>query len=184
MHLEECDPAVADLVIKVAERLSLPTTDLRVTTSRSIFGKWIGRCVPASYGGAYCRLRDSGPHAVLINLERIALDRQSALEIVVAEELIHMRDNIDGDHRRHAHHGHDRIAHRVAEFVDVSLDDVRGALKPVRRRPYRYLYRCPVCGLEVPRRRRGTWSCSRCSSRFDPRFVLQVVGENIAARNR
>jgi predicted SprT family Zn-dependent metalloprotease len=31
------------------------------------------------------------------------------------------------------------------------------------RRPYRYLYACPVCGLEVPRRRTGRWYCRRCA---------------------
>jgi hypothetical protein len=180
MHIEECDPAVADLVVRVAERLSLPTVDLWITTSRPTYSRWIGRRIPASYGGAYCRLRKTGPHAVLINLVRIDLDRPFAIDIVVVEELIHMRDNLDGDHRRHAHHGHDRIADRVAAFVGVSLEDVQSALKPVPRRPFRYLYRCPACGLEVPRRRHGTWACGRCSTTFDRRFVLQVIGENVS----
>jgi predicted SprT family Zn-dependent metalloprotease len=96
---------------------------------------------------------------------------------VVAEELIHMRDHLDGDRRRHAHHGHDRIAHRVADLVGVTLDEVRSALLPAARRPFRYLYQCPGCGLAVPRRRRGTWSCRRCSPRFDRRFVLRIVQE-------
>jgi hypothetical protein len=164
--------------------MALPIDNLWVTTSRSVYGTWIGRRIPASYGGAYCRIRKDGPHAILIHLERIDLDQPFALEIVVAEEMIHMRDNLDGDHRRHAHHGHDRIAHRVAAFVGVSLEDVRGVLKPARRRPYRYLYRCPACGLEVPRRRRGTWSCGRCSTTFDRRFVLRIVGEGVSRDNR
>jgi hypothetical protein len=177
MRVEDCDPEVVALIGRYANELSLSTHELWVTTSRSTYGKWIGRRVPASYGGAYCRLRRTGPHAILVNLDRIDLDQPSAVAVVVAEELIHMRDNLDGDYRRHAHHGHDRIAQRVAALVGVSLDEVRGALKPVQRRPYRYLYRCPACGLEVPRRRRGTWSCGRCSPRFDRRYVLRIAGD-------
>jgi uncharacterized membrane protein len=89
--------------------------------------------------------------------------------------LIHMRDHLDGDHRRHAKHGHDRIAHRVAQVTGTTLDDVRSALIPVQRRPYRYVYGCPGCGIRVPRKKRGMWSCSRCAAGFDPRFVLRIV---------
>lgn len=30
------------------------------------------------------------------------------------------------------------------------------------RRPYRYVYACPICGLEIARRRTGRWYCRQC----------------------
>jgi predicted SprT family Zn-dependent metalloprotease len=172
---EACDPRVRALVEIYIARLRLPVDALRVTSDREVFARWLGRRVPASYGGAYVFLRRQRAHAVLINLERIDLSRPKALEIVVAEELVHMRDHLDGDYRRHAKHGHDRIAYRVAELTGTTLDEVRSALLPVQRRPYRYVYACPGCGIRVPRKKRGTWSCPRCAPSFDPRFVLQIV---------
>ncbi len=158
-------------------RLDLPGERLRVTTDRKEFSAWLGRRVPSSYGGAYVYLRQWDIHAVLINLERIDTSAPRAIEVVVAEELVHMRDHLDGDHRRHARHGHDRIAHRVASLTGASLEEIRGALLPVDRRPYRYVYACPRCGVKVPRKRKGTWSCGRCSPSFDPRYVLRIVEE-------
>ena len=155
--------------------LELPTDQLSVTTNRAEFERWLGRCVKSSIGGAYAYVPKTGGHLVLINLPRIDLTRAKSLEVVVAEELIHMRDRLDGDLRRHAKHGYDRIAHRVAKLTDATLDDVRGALLPVQSRPARYLYACPACGVQVPRRKTGTWSCGRCSNRFDPRYLLMRV---------
>lgn len=162
-------------------RLELPAERLRVTTDRAEFGGWLGRHVPSSYGGAYVYLRQWDIHAVLINIERIDTAAPRAIELVVAEELVHMRDHLDGDHRRHSRHGYDRIAHRVASLTGASLEEIRGALLPVQRRPYRYVYACPRCGVRVPRKRMGTWSCGRCSSRFDARYVLRIVEELPAA---
>jgi hypothetical protein len=118
----------------------------------------------------------------LINLERIDREQARAVEIVVVEELIHLRDHLDGDHRRHAKHGSDRIARRVAELTGASLEEIRGCLLPVRSRPLRYRYRCPGCGVEIWRKRTGTWSCSRCAPRFDPRFVFELVEDAGAGR--
>lgn len=171
------DRRVVALVEIYARRLQLPTKDLRVTTNRAEFSTWLGRRVASSYGGAYVFLRHVGIHAVLINLERIDLSSPRNLEVVVAEELIHMRDHLDGDHRRHAKHGHDRIAYRVAELSGATLPEIRSALLPVKRRPYRYIYACPGCNVRVPRKRKGTWSCGRCSPTFDRRFVLRIVEE-------
>ncbi len=173
----ECDARVVDLVGKHAGLLDLSLDDLMLTTSRSVYGEWLGRRVPSSYGGAYCYLARRRKHAILINLERIDTSRPRAIELVVAEELIHMRDRIDGDLRRHSHHGHDRIALRVAELTGATLEEVRSALIPVKRRAVKYLYRCPGCGLTVPRKRKGTWSCGRCSPRFDRRFQMRIVRE-------
>jgi predicted SprT family Zn-dependent metalloprotease len=171
------DRRVVELVEAYARRLRLPLDDLRVTTDRAEFASWLGRRVSSAYGGAYVFLRYAGIHAVLINLERIDLSGPRNLEIVVAEELVHMRDHLDGDHRRHAKHGHDRIAYRVAELTGATLAEIRSALVPVQRSPYRYIYACPGCDVRVPRKRKGTWSCGRCSPTFDRRFVLRIVEE-------
>jgi len=177
VHIEQCDPGVIDLVDRYVAHLHLPTDKLWLTSDRKRYQRWLGRRVPSAYGGAYCYLRRTGVHAVLVNLERIDTNRPRAVEMVVAEELIHMRDHLDGDYRRHSHHGHDRIAHRVAHLTGATLDEIRSTLKPVTRRPYRYRYACPGCGMSVLRRRRGTWSCGRCSPRFDRRYVLRIVEE-------
>ncbi len=177
MILDTVDDAVIFHVHRYVSILELPSDNLWITTSRHTYAEWIGRKVPSAYGGAYCFIRKRGIHAVLVNLPRIDREQRCAIEIVVAEELVHMRDQLDGDRRRHAHHGHDRIAVRVAHLTGASMEEVRSALIPPRRRPLRYTYECPKCGTRVGRRVRGTWSCGRCASRFDPHLVLRLVGE-------
>lgn len=148
---------------------------LWVTTERRTFEQWLGRKVRASIGGAYTFDPRAGRHLILIKLARIDRAQPRSVEVVVAEELIHMRDRLDGDLRRHAKHGYDRVARRVAEITGASLDEIRAALIEPKRRPGKYIYACPGCGNRVPRRVRGTWSCARCAPGFDPRFVLQLV---------
>jgi hypothetical protein len=155
--------------------LDLEDQTLWVTTERRTFEQWLGRKVRSSIGGAYTFDPRTGRHLILINLPRIDTAQSRSIEVVVAEELIHMRDRLDGDLRRHAKHGYDRVAYRVAELTGASLDEIRAALVEPKRRPGKYIYACPGCGIRVPRRVRGTWSCARCAPRFDPRFVLQLV---------
>lgn len=168
-------PETQRLLEHYVARLELPTDQLRVTTDRRIFDGWLGRRVRASVAGAYAFSPASGFHNILINLTRIDQSRPRSLEVVVAEELVHMRDRLDGDLRRHAKHGHDRIALRVSELTGATLDEIRAAIVPPVRRPVRFVYRCPGCGASVPRQRSGIWSCGRCAPRFDPRFVLRLV---------
>lgn len=176
MILELCDARIHDLLAKYIELLSLPTDHLYVTTHRPTFARWIGRrTIRASIGGAYCFVRANGRHTILINLDRIDVSRKSAIEVVVAEELLHMRDQLDGDTRGHAHHGYDRIAHRVSRLTGVPLAEIRRALLPIERRPFRYRYACPQCERRIDRRRKGTWSCGRCAPTFDRRFILRIV---------
>lgn len=174
-EFDQCDDRLVELVRGYCRRLDLPGDRLRVTTSRATYRSWIGRPIPSAYGGAYCVHPRTGAHLVLINLDRIDQVQPQAVEIVVAEELVHMRDRLDGDRRRHAHHGHDRIAHRVAALTGASLEEIRSALKPVAGRPVKHLYRCPGCGFTVGRRRKGVWSCARCSPTFDRRFQMRIV---------
>jgi hypothetical protein len=163
-----------ELLERYVAHLRLPIDRLRVTTERRVFESWLGRRVRSSIGGAYAFAPTSGDHLILINLPRIDRSQPRSLEVVVAEELLHMRDRLDGDLRRHAKHGHDRIAHRVSALTGATLDEIRGSLVPPKRRPARYVYECPSCGVQVPRHRQGTWSCGRCASLFNPRFILRL----------
>ncbi|HWK80751.1 MAG TPA: hypothetical protein VNP95_08280 [Thermomicrobiales bacterium] len=175
MKLDACDEDLAAIIAHYVGMLALPTERLWITTDRAEYGRWLGRRIPSAYGGAYCYLRQQDIHAVLIHLDRIDRSQPRAVEVVVAEELVHMRDHLDGDRRRHAKHGYDRVAHRVADLTGASLEEIRSALIPVRRRTPKYVYACPGCGARVARRTRGTWSCGRCSPVFDRRFVLRLV---------
>jgi hypothetical protein len=178
--LVEVDDAETNhLIDKYVALLQLPTNDLRITTNRKTFEGWLRRRVSGSIGGAYAYSTANRVHLVLINLPRIDRSRPRSLEIVVAEELIHMRDRLDGDLRRHAKHGYDRIAHRVAAVTGATLEEIRGCLLPKATRPLRYVYACPKCSLTVRRRRQGVWSCGRCSRRFDPKLVLRLVRDEL-----
>lgn len=181
MLVEVDDAETERLIEKYLALLQLPTSHLRITTSRQTFERWLGRRVSGSIGGAYVYSPRKREHFVLINLPRIDRSRPRSVEIVVAEELIHMRDRLDGDLRRHAKHGYDRIAYRVADITGATLEDIRGCLLPKATRPLRYLYACPKCGMTVRRRRKGVWSCGRCSRRFDPKLVLQLMRDDLDA---
>lgn len=180
MLLDVTDPETVALVHRYLGVLDLPADRLRITDRKPVFENWLGRRISHSAGGAYVYLPGLREHAILINLARIDRSRPKSLEVVVAEELIHFRDALDGDHRRHRKYGHDRIARRVAALTGTSLDDVRSALLAPRRRPYRHRYECPACRRQVLRRIRGSWSCGRCSPRFERRFVLRLVAESEA----
>lgn len=170
-------PAVVRLMLHYGERFHLLQMPLQITTSRRVFGRWLGRRIPSSYGGAYVYLTHAKTHAILINLERIDHSQERALEVVIAEELLHMRDWLDGDRRRHAKHGYDRIAHRVAEYTGATLEEVRSALIPVQQREYRYIYACPQCGKTIRRKRTGRWACRSCYDRTGRHYQLQVIQE-------
>jgi hypothetical protein len=163
-----------ELLRRYVALLGLPTDRLQVTTERRVFERWLGRRLRASIGGAYTFVPATSDHLILINLPRIDQSRPRSLEVVVAEELVHMRDRLDGDLRRHAKHGHDRIAQRVSALTGATLDEIRASVLPPVRRPARYVYGCPTCGLNVPRQRQGRWSCGRCAPRFDPKFLLNL----------
>jgi len=163
-----------ELLERYVALLALPTDRLRGTTERRVFESWLGRRLRSSIGGAYAFSPASGDHLILINLPRIDQSRPRSLEVVIAEELLHMRDRLDGDLRRHAKHGHDRIAQRVSALTGATLDEIRASVRAPSQRPGRYVYACPTCGVQVPRQRQGTWSCGRCAPRFDPKFLLRL----------
>ncbi|MGH2533953.1 MAG: hypothetical protein ACRDJW_16825 [Thermomicrobiales bacterium] len=177
MIIDAVDANLRELIDRALCTLGLTSEQLRVTTRQPTFERWLGRRLGSSVGGAYAFLSNEGDHAVLINLKRIDLSQAHALEIVVAEEFIHMRDRLNGDYRRHAKHGYDRIAVRVAEMTGASLKEVRSCLLPPKRRPFRYIYACPTCDMTVRRRRTGLWSCGRCAPRFERRHQLYLAQE-------
>ena len=171
------DPHCRALLHHYLDRLGLAGHPLRATDDRALFEQWLGRRVSAQIGGGFVYQPRLKTHLILISLARIDLSKPKSLEIVVAEETLHMRDWIDGDRRRHARHGYDRIAFRVAELADASIEDVRGCLLPTVRRPFKYEYGCPRCGVVIKRRVKGTWSCGRCSPKFDRRCLFQLIRE-------
>ncbi len=182
-HLDTDDAETKRLSERYLEHFQLGAHPLWLTTDRRAFQVRLGRRVDAGIGGAFVYHPHLKTHLILINLPRIDRSAPKALEIVVAEELMHMRDWLDGDRRRHSKHGYDRIAFRVAELTGATIDEVRSCLLPRARRPMRYLYRCPGCSRTVQRRTRGTWSCARCSPVFDRRFVLKLERDLVAAAN-
>lgn len=171
------DAATRDLLLRYLDRMELHGQPLQATDDHLAFQQWLGRRVSSQIGGAFIYLPRVKTHAIFINLARIDLSKPKALEIVVVEELLHMRDWIDGDRRRHAKHGYDRIAYRVAELAGASIDEVRTCLLPAKQRPFRYEYGCPRCGAVIRRRVKGTWSCGRCSPAFDRRCIFQLLRE-------
>lgn len=168
---------VKDLMEQYGRLFHLLAHPLQVTTSRRVFGRWLGRRIPSSYGGAYVYLSHKKTHAILINLERIDHSQEKSLEVVIAEELMHMRDWLDGDRRRHARHGHDRIALRVSQVTGASMEEIRSALVPVQPRGYRYVYSCPNCGRSMKRKRTGNWACRPCWEQSGHKYLLQVTQE-------
>jgi predicted SprT family Zn-dependent metalloprotease len=70
---------------------------------------------------------------------------------------------------------HGRKFKALAARLKVSL---KAKAHPDLRGPCKYLYVCPACGREYPRRKRFRMaSCGICSSgkRFDPKFKLRLV---------
>ena len=77
--------------------LNLERERLWVTTNRQALEVAIKRGLSSSIGGAYVFDRKRNAHLILVNLERIDRSKPRSVELVVVEELVHMRDWIDGD---------------------------------------------------------------------------------------
>jgi ribosomal protein L37AE/L43A len=175
VQIVDCDPRVVDLVIEYVARLELPHEHLSITTSRTVFSDWIGRTMPFRIGGAYAMHPVTRQHLILVHLERLNLDKPWAIEVVVAEELIHMRDHLRGDYRRHSHHGHDRIAVEVARITGFTPEQQRDIFGERTVLPYRHFYQCPKCHTIIIRKRRGRWGCRACQGRYRKQFLFVEV---------
>ncbi len=75
------------------------------------------------------------------------------------------------------HHRHDDSFRNLAGRLGVSI---KAHEHPSLRAPHKFLYFCPACGREYPRRKRLRMaSCGICSARgkFDPMFKLILKRE-------
>lgn len=71
------------------------------------------------------------------------------------------------------HHHHDAAFKREAKRIGATL---KAQDHPALRRPPKFVYECPCCGMEYPRQKRLIMaSCGKCSAgrRFDPRYKLR-----------
>jgi len=87
----------------------------------------------------------------------------------------HVRDTVLHEMVHHRLNGSATRPHGPefkAEAKRVGLASIHG---PALQQGYRWLYVCPACHRQYPRRRRGVWSCGRCSRTYDPRFKLRLV---------
>lgn len=107
----------------------------------------------------------------LIEVASYLLEEEEA-ESLVWDTLVHEMIHYWLWFRRKPH-GH------TAEFVRKMKEIGVSRYNPVpRRRPYRYVYRCPSCSKEfLARRRWGVLACARCcdsfsEGRYDSRFRL------------
>jgi len=175
LRIVDCDQRVVDLVNVYVRKLGLPDANLSITTNRSVFSGWIGRTIPFRVGGAYSMHPETGEHRVFVHLERLDLAKPWAIEVVVAEELIHMRDHSRGDFRRHSHHGYDRIAAEVERVTGFTPEQQRDIFGPRNVRKFRHFFQCPNCRMVIVRRRRGTWVCRECRDRFRRQYLLVEV---------
>ncbi|GCE26498.1 hypothetical protein KDA_19820 [Dictyobacter alpinus] len=181
-------------------RLELPLPELSLlalTQDRQEYKRWTGKRLNTMALGCYCYIPaslaqsrrqpfvdGSAHHRHLIFIDA-ALQAKS-IEVTVAHELIHLSDRIQGNPRRHRHHGYDSIATDEAAITGYAVEDLRALLheesvkrEAVRRerRPIRYVYQCPGCGKEYPRTRRYSQavSCSSCDKVYNPRFSLSLI---------
>jgi len=65
--------------------------------------------------------------------------------------------------------GHGPVFRREARRLGCDVH-----AQPMPRRPFRYVYACPACGIEVKTRKRVDYSCGKCSRRWDPRYRLYL----------
>lgn len=184
------------------QKLQLPPAELHLlalTQDRQEYMRWTGKRLNFMVLGCYCyipapvlRLKSaatvaeekSPSHRHLIFIEPTL--QAASIEVTVAHELIHLSDRVQGNPRRHHHHGYDSIATDEAALTGYAVEDLRKLLheESVRRehlrrerRPIRYMYQCVQCGKLYPRTRRYSRpiSCSSCDKHYNPQFSLHLL---------
>ncbi|GCE18779.1 hypothetical protein [Dictyobacter kobayashii] len=186
------------------DKLQLSQAELNVlalTQDRQEYMRWTGKRLNTMALGCYCyipvpalsaRQRASAPADVLLHRHLIFIEpamQAKSIEVTIAHELIHLADRVQGNPRRHRHHGYDSIAIDEAAITGYPVEDLRALLheeslsrERVRRarRPIRYVYQCPGCGKQYPRTRRYSQavSCSSCDKVYNPRYCLALVSTN------
>jgi hypothetical protein len=183
-------------------KLQLPPAELSLlalTQDRQEYMRWTGKRLNLMALGCYCYMpaptppskvsallvkENALPHRHLIFIEPAM--QSASIEVTVAHELIHLSDRVQGNPRRHHHHGYDAIATDEAAITGYAVEDLRKLLheESVRRehirrerRPIRYMYQCSHCGKLYPRTRRYSLpiSCSSCDKHYNPQFSLQLM---------
>jgi predicted SprT family Zn-dependent metalloprotease len=184
------------------QKLQLPPAELSLlalTQDRQEYMRWTGKRLNVMALGCYCYipaprviLKSSGAktedklpsHRHLIFIEPTM--QAGSIEVTVAHELIHLSDRVQGNPRRHHHHGYDSIALDEAAITGYAVEDLRKLLQEEsiqrenirrERRPIRYIYQCPHCRKLYPRTRRYSRavSCSDCDKHYNPQFALQLM---------
>ncbi|MBU0985377.1 MAG: SprT-like domain-containing protein [candidate division Zixibacteria bacterium] len=113
------------------------------------------------------RMTSAGMYMPRRHLIRIGRKYHEIFSDEVADTLKHEMIHI-------LHLRHDAAFKAEAKRVGAS---VRARSHPALRRPARYLYVCPGCGMEYPRQKRLRMaSCGKCSKggRYDERFKLRL----------
>jgi hypothetical protein len=178
------------------QKLQLPPAELHLlalTQDRQEYMRWTGKRLNFMVLGCYCyipapplRLKSaatvaeekSPSHRHLIFIEPTL--QAASIEVTVAHELIHLSDRVQGNPRRHHHHGYDSIATDEAALTGYAVEDLRKLLheESVRRehlrrerRPIRYMYQCVQC----TRRYSRPISCSSCDKHYNPQFSLHLL---------
>ncbi len=149
-----------------APRTSLPPVEELYRLFDYYNWKYFGGKLPSVKIEYSNRMTAAGSYSINRKLIRIGRKYHEIfpqdLEDTLKHEMIHIR-----------HHHHDAAFKREAERVGASL---RAREHPLLRRPPKYVYECPGCGLEYPRQKRLVMaSCGKCSRgrKFDPRFKLR-----------
>ncbi len=184
------------------QKLQLPLSEfglLALTQDRQEYMRWTGKRLNVMALGCYCYIPAPNltlklsvsmiedkllSHRHLIFIEPTM--QAGSIEVTVAHELIHLSDRIQGNPRRHHHHGYDSIAIDEAAITGYAVEDLRKLLheESVRResirresRPIRYIYQCPHCKKLYPRTRRYSRavSCSGCDKHYNPQFALLLM---------
>ncbi len=96
--------------------------------------------------------------------ERYGVDE---LANTILHEMVHLWLHEQGLPSGHTARFHTKL-------IEVGLPNRVRAL-PVPPRPYRYLYSCPTCRLEVPTRRKISSSCGRCDKIYNTHHRLRLI---------
>jgi predicted SprT family Zn-dependent metalloprotease len=184
------------------QKLQLPSAELSLlalTQDRQEYMRWTGKRLNLMALGCYCYIpvapsvlkpsmlfagEKLPQHRHLIFIEPTM--QAASIEVTVAHELIHLSDRVQGNPRRHHHHGYDSIAADEAAITGYAVEDLRKLLHEEsnkrehmrrERRPIRYMYQCSHCGKLYPRTRKYSLqiSCSSCDKHYNPQFSLQLL---------
>ncbi len=147
-------------------RTGLPTVEELYRLFDYYNWKYFGGKLPKVRIEYSTRMNAAGSYSINRKLIRIGRKYHELFPEDVEDTLKHEMIHI-------IHHHHDAAFKKEADRVGASL---RAREHPALRRPPKFIYECPGCGMEYPRQKRLVMaSCGKCSKgrRFDPRFKLR-----------